>query len=226
MPNPVTPVLVVHEGGRPTRALPIRIANLAIGRDEGCDLVLPDGSVSERHAEIKAVGDSHIIDDLESDNGIFVGGRRVEFHVLRPKDRVQIGAFEIEYLEERLESIAAGTMQTGWEMDAATYKELVERQGSLHLDMGIKQVATITSEDDPTQSWKPDEGMSFGPQGVPVEGIGAGAQVVWDGRAHVIKRVGWRASLSVNGPGVDLHVLVPGDRFQVGNSRFRYQQPT
>jgi hypothetical protein len=222
VPKVLTPVLVLHEDGKPTSALAIRAANVVIGRDDGCDLVLPDPSVSERHAEIKAVGDKRIIDDLESDNGIFVGGRRVEFHVLRPGDRVQIGVFQVEYFEDDTAAGAAGTNPGGWKMDAATYGELVARQGSIRLDAGIKHVATIVSEDDVNQSWKPDDGMVFGSEGVPVEGIGASAEVAWDGRAHVIKRLGWRSSLSVNGQIVDSHVLMRGDRFQVGRSKFRY----
>jgi len=223
VPNVLVPVLVVHEGGQPTQALSFRGADVVIGRDQACDLVLADPSVSERHAAIRTIRDKHIIDDLESDNGIVVGGRRVELHVLKPGDRFQIGVYQLEYLEDDREPAATGASHAGWQMDAATYAELVARQGSIRLEMGIKQTATITSEDDPTQSWKPDAGMVFGPQGVPVEGIGASAEVVWDGRAHVVKRLGWRSSLSVNGHAVDSHVLVSGDRFQVGRSKFRYQ---
>ena len=222
MPKPLTPVLVLLEDGQPTRAHAIRGANVVIGRDDGCDLVLPDPSVSERHAEIKDIGGKRIIDDLDSKSGIVLGGRRVEFHVLRPGDRLQLGVYLVEYLEDDTAFAAAQTSTGGWKMDAATYRELVERQGSMRLDEGIKHTATIFSEDDPNQSWKPDEGMVFGSEGVPVEGIGAGAEVVWDGRAHMIRRLGWRASLSVNGQIVDSHVLVSRDRFQVGKSKFRY----
>jgi hypothetical protein len=219
VPKPLTPVLVLHEDGKPTRALPIREAAIVIGSDEGCDLVLSDPSVSGRHAEIKAIGGKYIIEDLESDDGIFVGSRRVEFHVLRPGDRVQIGVSVVEYFED---DTVAGSEMAGWRMDAATYGELVARQGSIRLEEGLKHLATIVSDDDPTQSWKPDGGMVFGPEGVPVDGIGARAEVVWDGRAHVIRRMGWRAALSVNGQFVDSHALVSGDRFHVGNSKFRY----
>ena len=215
-------MLVLHEAGEPTRALSIRAANFIIGRDDDCDLVLPDPSVSKRHAEIKTIGEKRIIDDLESDNGILVGGRRVEFHVLQPGDRVQIGVFLVEYFEDDTAAVAAETNGSGWKMDAVTYSELILRQGSIRLDPGIKHVATIFSEDDPNQNWKPDEGMVFGSEGVPVEGLGAGAEVVWDGRVHVIRRLGWRSALSVKGQVVDSHVLVCGDRFQVGKSKFRY----
>jgi hypothetical protein len=220
MSKVITPVLVLHEDGKPTRAYSLRAAIVVIGREDSCDMVLSDPSVSERHAQVKTVGDKRIIDDLESDHGIFVDGRRVEFHVLRPGDHVQIGVFLLEYFED--DTAAAETNTGGWRMDAATYGELVARQGSIRLNEGIKHTATISSEDDPNQSWKPDAGMVFGPEGVPVEGIGASAEVVWDGRAHVVRRLGWRASLSVNGQVVDSHVLLSGDRFHVGKSKFRY----
>jgi hypothetical protein len=217
-----TLVLVVLEDGRPGRALASCAGSIVIGRDPSCDLVLPDPSVSGRHAEVKAIGDKHIIDDLESDAGILVAGRRVEFHVLGPGDRIQIGACLVEYLED--ESLATPEAKpAGWTMDVVTYRELVERQGSIRLDVGLRLAATIVSEDDPSLNWKPDERLVFGAEGIPVEGIGAGAEVVWNGRAHVINRAGWRATLAVNGHLVDSHVLVSGDRFQVGRSRFRYE---
>ena len=194
-----------------------------MGRGQDCDLVLPDPSVDERHAAIKAVGDKHVLDDLESDGGVLVDGRRVEFHVLKPGDRVQIGAFQVEYLEQETEATStSGVKPMGWKMDVVAYRELVERQGSIRPDIGRRLAATIISQDDPTQSWRPDEKMVFGSEGVPVEGLGASAEVIWNGRAHVINRLGWRSSVSVNGQVADSHVLVPGDRFQVGKSRFRY----
>lgn len=224
MPRRLAPVLVVHENGQPARALTSCAPTIVIGRDQDCDLVLPDPGVSERHAVIKAVGDKHILDDLDSDGGVFVDGRRVEFHVLKPGDFLQIGAFHIEYLEQEADATAMSKDRpVGWKMDAMTYRELVERQGGIRPDAGRRLAAAIISEDDVTQSWRPDERMVFGYEGVPVEGLGAGAEVIWNGRAHVISRLGWRSSLSINGQVVDSHVLVSGDRFQVGKSRFRYE---
>jgi hypothetical protein len=53
-----------------------------VGRSAGCDLVLRDGSVSRRHAELRLDGRRWLITDLGSRNGTQVNGWRVvEAHV-------------------------------------------------------------------------------------------------------------------------------------------------
>jgi pSer/pThr/pTyr-binding forkhead associated (FHA) protein len=110
-----------------------------------------------------------------------------------------------------------------WHMNVLAYRELVERQGGIDVGHDVKHRAVVISEDERGQSWKPGDSMTFGHEGVPVKGIGAGAEIVWDGSTHVIKQVGWRPCVSVNGQTVQSHVLGPGDHFQIGKSRFRYE---
>ena len=50
---------------------------MVIGRDDGLDLTIPDGSVSRRHAEIVLGPEKAEVKDLGSRNGIFVNGARV-----------------------------------------------------------------------------------------------------------------------------------------------------
>jgi peptidoglycan lytic transglycosylase D len=49
-----------------------------IGRERGCDVEVADTQVSRRHAEVSLVKGTWIIRDLQSSNGLFVNGRRVE----------------------------------------------------------------------------------------------------------------------------------------------------
>ena len=49
-----------------------------IGREQGCEVELPDAQVSRRHAEVSPAGEDWIIRDLQSSNGLFVDGQRVE----------------------------------------------------------------------------------------------------------------------------------------------------
>src|SRR4051794_19760233 len=51
---------------------------LVIGREPGVDVVLPGEQVSRRHAEVWKEGVHGFIRDLDSRNGIRVGGRRVK----------------------------------------------------------------------------------------------------------------------------------------------------
>ena len=63
-----------------------------IGRDEGCELRVPLGEVSRRHAEFEVSGATLTVKDLESSNGTYVNVKRVEAPLeLEPGDSVMIG---------------------------------------------------------------------------------------------------------------------------------------
>lgn len=67
-----------------------------IGRDERADIVVPDGTVSGRHAEIQVLDDSCMIRDLGSSNGTFVNGEKIHAaKEIRPSDKIQVGAVPI-----------------------------------------------------------------------------------------------------------------------------------
>jgi signal transduction histidine kinase len=70
---------------------------LSIGRETGNLVQLRDNEVSRRHAEVRRVGDSFVIDDLRSSNGTFINNRRIERATLSRGDRVQIGGTLLVY---------------------------------------------------------------------------------------------------------------------------------
>jgi pSer/pThr/pTyr-binding forkhead associated (FHA) protein len=62
-----------------------------IGR-AGCDVDLTDPDVSRRHAVVRALDGELAVEDLDSTNGTFVNGTRIEgIAPLRPGDRVRFG---------------------------------------------------------------------------------------------------------------------------------------
>lgn len=72
--------------------LPLTTGSTTIGRSESADLTLTDDGISRRHAKI-AISEDDIANliDLDSTNGTFVNGTRVDMVILREGDRVQIG---------------------------------------------------------------------------------------------------------------------------------------
>lgn len=62
-----------------------------IGRDESCELRIDDPEVSRFHAEIWFLRDKWWILDLESANGTFVDGKKVERSPLTSNTRIQLG---------------------------------------------------------------------------------------------------------------------------------------
>ena len=70
----------------------IRGASASIGREAINQIQLRDSEVSRRHARIIRTAESNFeIVDNGSSNGTFVNGRRVQSHVLKSGDRVQVG---------------------------------------------------------------------------------------------------------------------------------------
>lgn len=71
---------------------------IVAGRDEGCDLKLPDRMVSRRHAEFSLRKDGSIlIRDLKSSNGTIVDGHRLEGSevIVHGDAQVQVGPYAI-----------------------------------------------------------------------------------------------------------------------------------
>lgn len=64
---------------------------VTLGRDIKNDIVIDNSSISRNHAIITLVGDEYRLQDNNSLNGVFVNGRKVEFEVITPRDRITIG---------------------------------------------------------------------------------------------------------------------------------------
>jgi len=68
-----------------------------IGRDAGCHVTIPDGSVSHKHARVYHSDGEWYVEDLGSTNGTYVNDRPLTRPVvLRPGDVVGIGRSVLE----------------------------------------------------------------------------------------------------------------------------------
>jgi pSer/pThr/pTyr-binding forkhead associated (FHA) protein len=73
------------------------IDTAVMGRDAGCDVVLPGRSVSRRHAEILSSARGYVLVD-SSTNGTFVNGQRVHgHHLLSRGDVIRCGDYEFRF---------------------------------------------------------------------------------------------------------------------------------
>jgi pSer/pThr/pTyr-binding forkhead associated (FHA) protein len=124
--------VVVRSGDAPC---PVTITfdapRIVIGRGEGCEVRLPDPSVSHRHASIRQRGNDYVVVDEGSSNGTFVGPVRLSPQaprVLRPTDTVRVGRI---WLEIRIEQAVptANPQATTRELALALVAGALEAQG-------------------------------------------------------------------------------------------------
>jgi pSer/pThr/pTyr-binding forkhead associated (FHA) protein len=95
---PIT-VLIRSEASGEAPSLTFDGDRVVLGRSVGCDVRLPDPSVSHRHATLRANGAEYSLLDEGSTNGTFVGGIRLEPRtprIVRSGDKIRVGRVWLE----------------------------------------------------------------------------------------------------------------------------------
>lgn len=71
--------------------------SFTVGRDEACEVVVKDRSVSRQHARIERGKTGFVLNDLGSTYGSFVGGMRIRNVVLKDGDAIKFGKVSLLY---------------------------------------------------------------------------------------------------------------------------------
>src|ERR1043166_1899255 len=93
--------LVLSAGGAVIHQSFIDKERVDIGREADNAFVVDDPAAAPKHASIVAIGNDHIVEDLQSGVGTFVNGTRVARHILQHGDVIQFGSFHLRYLNPR-----------------------------------------------------------------------------------------------------------------------------
>ena len=210
--------------------------DIVIGRERGRDLQLAHASVSREHAHLSWRSGGYSIRDAGSHNGTYINGERVSGERgLTSGDMIRLGHFELIYIEgavpKRFQRLNIHNIPRWYAvgtdvMDDATSQvsmTVMKRllQARVHLEGGVLVLDDDRGIDLEDQRW-----VLGGPEAdIPVKmlfGSSPCATVTWNGRNHVLTRIGQRA-VKVNGQSVRTCTLEDGDRIAIGRSRFGYE---
>ena len=97
VPVPVQPNAALTISGRRHE---LAAERTVIGRSKDCDIQIADPNVSRRHAEVRRDGAAYVLVDLDSTNGVEVGGKRVKRVDLHDGSRFTVGSTEVVFTEE------------------------------------------------------------------------------------------------------------------------------
>ncbi len=77
----------------PNQGTTIRLLDqpITIGRGTDCNLMIAEPRASKQHLRIELQNESFVLQDLDSHNGTFVDGRKIERHVLKSFERIHLG---------------------------------------------------------------------------------------------------------------------------------------
>ncbi len=96
------PTLTVKLKDATTKEIDLTDQAIRIGRKPDNDLVLEDPAASSRHARITKVQAVYFVEDLNSTNGTFVNGKKVDRHQLRDADVIEIGRHRLIFRDEMM----------------------------------------------------------------------------------------------------------------------------
>ena len=90
------PDFIVTLRGRPVEQLSLNLIEINIGRSPDNDIVLPNQSVSRKHATISSINQGYYIRALNNQNPIMVNGEECRQLVkLNSQDTIQVGKYMI-----------------------------------------------------------------------------------------------------------------------------------
>jgi pSer/pThr/pTyr-binding forkhead associated (FHA) protein len=106
-----------------------------IGRDPGCDVAIDNAGVSRLHAAIEVIGDSFVLRDCESQNGITLNGEPCREGRLVHGDMIGLNKFLLRFSNETLDIPA--NLHTEAEKPRATLPKDVQR--TMYIDSSAAQ---------------------------------------------------------------------------------------
>jgi two-component system, cell cycle response regulator len=91
-----------------------------IGRSDECAVAVNSDGVSRRHARVQRIFGLYFVTDLESTNGTFVNGKRVQMVQLNDGDQISIGDAVLKFVVNHLEVEYTAQVSTLASVDALT----------------------------------------------------------------------------------------------------------
>lgn len=129
------PELILSLRERELARTPITAVRTTIGRDPGCDVVIDNAGVSRLHAAVEVVGDSFVLRDCESQNGITLNGEPCRAGRLVHGDMIGVNKFLLRFSNEAL--AVPENLETASECPLPARPKDVQR--TMHLDANSAQ---------------------------------------------------------------------------------------
>jgi pSer/pThr/pTyr-binding forkhead associated (FHA) protein len=90
--------LTVVSGPNEGDYYPLGNRTMVIGRQESCPIQVADDRVSRKHLQVRADGGKHFALDMNSANGVFINGRKLESEIeLAEGDELSLGSSKLAY---------------------------------------------------------------------------------------------------------------------------------
>lgn len=84
---------------------------MVLGRRSRCDMHIDNMAISGEHAAIVTIGNDSFLEDLDSTNGTKVNGKPIKKYVLQHQDVIELGKYQLTYVNENQPSLESALTQ-------------------------------------------------------------------------------------------------------------------
>lgn len=89
------------------RDIPLVKSVIEIGRSSGCDIQLASIGVSRKHAKISRINGQYYLEDMGSQNGVYLNRTKIQHEQLHSRDNIGIHAFSLIFIaDDEAESLS------------------------------------------------------------------------------------------------------------------------
>jgi pSer/pThr/pTyr-binding forkhead associated (FHA) protein/tetratricopeptide (TPR) repeat protein len=199
--------IVIRQPGHPDRTSRVPDGVTRLGRGDDCEVVLADVGVSRRHAQLVVQGGVVRVEDLNSGNGTWTRGERVERATLRDGDEFVIDPFVVQVRIRAGRTHQDPTPQ----LQPRARLDVVSGPGLAHSTYPIPARGLTLGRGETRDVVIPDPACSR-----------HHCSVFFQQGQYVLKDMGSANGIFVNGERVEERVLQSGDVLTVGNTELRY----
>lgn len=89
-----------HPQGKASPSIRLRIGEMIIGRDSQSDIVIPDRTVSRKHAQLSIAATGILVTDLHSRSGTWVNSKRTRFSRIVSGNELRLGSYAFRISED------------------------------------------------------------------------------------------------------------------------------
>ena len=124
-------ILSIQDGPEKGRVIVLASERMVLGREDDCDIRINHGSISRHHAVLTLQNNTWAIDDLQSQNGVFVNNERVAgSRTLFPPCQIRFGLVNTMFTIDQPVSVA--------ELPAEIDVERVRAMGDVNAAIGLE----------------------------------------------------------------------------------------
>ncbi len=139
--------LTILDGPEKGRVIPLCAERMVLGREEDCDIRINQSSISRHHAVLSRQNNSWSIDDLQSQNGVFINNEPVSgSRTLFPPCQIRFGEVNAMLVVEEVQPLQSASSESLPAFDIERVRSMGDISASILREfskviVGQKQVA-------------------------------------------------------------------------------------